>query len=160
MSYDIFQISNMQYTQLPGYVRLIFGTEVHESDRQIREYKNYGQADLAKRNVALKALMFTNYKFTCVPQNLRYKSDTYRMHEPRPEQIKPVMPPRPNEASPDDDSMSRITLSSNGQYKIDILDSQYKDHLTKWVFLLAEQNEVNKLCTSAFLPSATVVAER
>ena len=142
---DAFQIRNMQYIQQPGYVKLIFGTEVHESDRQIREYKNYGKADLTKRNVALKALMFTNYKFTCVPQHLRYKSDAYRMHEPRPEHIKPVTPPRTNEASSDDDSTSRIMLSSNGQYKVDILDSQYKDHLTKWVFLLAEQNEVYRI---------------
>ena len=134
----------MRYIQLPGYFKLIFGTEVYESDRLIREYKNYVHADLLKRNAALKALMFTNYKFSCVPQTLRYKSDTYRMHEPEPERILPEMPPRSNEIPSDDDSENRVKLSSNGQYRIDILDVQYKDHLTKWVSLLAEQNEVNK----------------
>ena len=134
----------MRYIQLPGYVKLIFGIESYESERLIREYKNYVHADLLKRNAALKALMFTNYKFTCVPQTLRYKSDTYRMHEPQPEQILIEMPPRTSEIPSDDDSTSRVKLSNNGQYKIDILDAKYKNHLGEWVSLLAKQNEVNK----------------
>ena len=47
------------------------------------------------------------------------------MHEPQSEQILLEMPPRTNEI-PSDDSALRVKLSSNGQYKIDILDAQYK----------------------------------
>ena len=98
---------------------------MHESDRLIREYKSYVQADLLERNAELKALIFTDYKFSFFSQTLHYKSNTYRMHEPQPEQILLEMPPTTNEI-PSDDSVLRVKLSSNGQYKIDILDEQYK----------------------------------
>ena len=88
---------------LPGYVKLTFGKEVHKSDRLILEYKNYVYTDLMKRNVALKAVMFINYKCTCIPQNLCYKSDTYTMHQRQPEPILPEMPPRTNAVSSEDE---------------------------------------------------------
>ena len=41
-------------------------------------------------------------------------------------------------------TMARVKLSANEQYKIDILDPQYKEYLYQWVILLATQNEVKE----------------
>ena len=121
---------------------VIIGMEKHTCSRKILKYKadKYRQIDIVKRFAALEALMSTKYRFARVPEGLQRKSSFYRMYQPRciGDITKLSKPGKPVS------TVARVKLSANEQYKIDILDPQYKEYLWQWVILLATQNEVKE----------------
>ena len=122
---------------------IIIGKEKHTCCRKILKYKDYTRMDLVKRFVALEALMSTKYRFTTVPKGLRRKSSSYEMHQPQMIGEIKLSKPKKQVSTTTNDTTSRMVLSKNGQYKIDILDPKYKNHLYDWVWRLALQNQVN-----------------
>ena len=98
--------------------------------------------------------MSTKYRFRRVPEGLRQKSASYRMYEPRMIGEIKLSKPKEQVSTTTNDATSRLKLSKNEQYKIDILDPKYKNCLEDWVTLLARQNQVNEkkqfLCCCAF----------
>ena len=87
--------------------------------------------------------MSTKYRFARVPEGLQRKSSSYRMYQPR--YIGEIMKlSKPGKPGIPVSTMARVKLSANEQYKIDILNPQYKEYLWQWVILLATQNEVKE----------------
>ena len=130
-------------------IYVVFGGERWEWKGKVKEKKHKKKKKIMQGHVALVALMSTRYRFTTVPHEL---SSISSFVPPSPVVVQAVPCTIGNSARETvrqqykETAMTALSgerrLSKNEQYKIDINQSQYRDHLVKWVELLAEQNQV------------------